>query len=132
MAPRLLLALLAILPGGCSGGWEDDAAALQRTFAEARAGLLLAGTGAVMPAAPRMPWPGAAMATPHGRPAASGPRPTAATELLGARPDTVRRWLGEPALRRAEGTAEVWLYAGPGCALDLVLYPEHGGLRAWK
>ena len=40
----------------------------------------------------------------------------------------MRRWLGEPALRRPEGGAEVWLYAGPGCALDLILYPAGHGL----
>ena len=41
----------------------------------------------------------------------------------------LRRWLGEPSLRRIEGGAEVWLYAGTACALDLVLYPDSGRLR---
>lgn len=59
-------------------------------------------------------------------PAAAGGRPAVAAELLGLGPELLRRWLGEPALRRAEGQAEVWLYAGDACALDLVLYPEAG------
>ncbi len=40
--------------------------------------------------------------------------------------------LGEPALRREEGGASVWLYSGAGCHLDIVLYPSReggGGLR---
>jgi hypothetical protein len=41
----------------------------------------------------------------------------------------LRRWFGEPDLRRPEGDAEVRLYLGPGCALDVVLYPEVGGGR---
>ena len=58
----------------------------------------------------------------------AGIRPSSAADLLGAGPETLRRWLGEPALRRPEGGAEVWLYAGPGCALDLILYPAGHGL----
>jgi hypothetical protein len=41
----------------------------------------------------------------------------------------LRRWLGEPNLRRPEGPAEIWLYAGQDCALDLILYREGSGLR---
>jgi hypothetical protein len=52
-----------------------------------------------------------------------------AAQLLRAAPETLRRWLGEPSLRRREGTAEIWLYAGADCALDLILYPEAGTLR---
>ncbi|BDG70402.1 hypothetical protein Rmf_03310 [Roseomonas fluvialis] len=36
--------------------------------------------------------------------------------------------LGDPALRRAEGEAEIWLYEAPPCRLDLVLYPQGGAL----
>lgn len=67
--------------------------------------------------------------TPPAAPLPAGVPPATASELLGAGPEVLRRRLGEPALRRIEGTAEIWLYAGPACALDLVLYPERGGLR---
>lgn len=132
MAPRLLLALLAVLPGACSGG-RDDAAALRRAFAEARAELMLAGTGEVVspPSSTRPAWhlaPAADPTVPAAGPVLPGSRPAAVAQLLGARPDAVRRWLGEPSLRRIEGTAEVWLYAGAACALDLVLYPDRDGL----
>jgi hypothetical protein len=117
-----MLPLLAALPVACAGNQDDSSAELRRAFADARAGLLLPGSGAVAGTASE-PRP---VVDAEGSPAA---RPAAAAELLGARPDAVRRWLGEPALRRIEGAAEVWLYAGPACALDLVLYPERGGLR---
>jgi hypothetical protein len=44
--------------------------------------------------------------------------------LKGRDPEAVISALGEPALRRREGTAEVWLYQAPDCRLDLVFYPE--------
>lgn len=47
--------------------------------------------------------------------------PGTASQLLGQSPDAVRRWLGEPRLRRNEGTAQVWLYQGPYCNLDVVM-----------
>jgi hypothetical protein len=55
--------------------------------------------------------------------------PGAVTELLGAAPDVLLARLGTPQLRRPEGDAEVWLYSGGGCQLDLLLYPAPGGLR---
>lgn len=59
--------------------------------------------------------------------------PTQAAQLLGAPPAALTRLLGPPRLRRAEGEAEIWLYQGAACHLDLVLYPAAGGgLRvAW-
>ena len=60
---------------------------------------------------------------------ATGAGVATAVQLLGLEPEALRRWLGEPSLRRADGDAEVWLYAGPACALDLVLYPNAGRLR---
>lgn len=115
MAPRLRL-LLALLPAACATPGEREAAAFQAAVMSSRASLAaLAPEGSLpanLPAA-----------------AAPGTRPAAAAQLLGAGPDAVRRWLGEPSLRRAEGQAEIRLYAGGACALDLVLYPEHGGLR---
>ncbi|WP_159994849.1 hypothetical protein [Roseomonas sp. 18066] len=47
--------------------------------------------------------------------------PQSATQLLGQSPDAVRRWLGEPRLRRNEGNAQVWLYQGQFCNLDVVM-----------
>ena len=44
--------------------------------------------------------------------------------LKGRDPEAVISALGEPALRRREGNAEVWLYQAPDCRLDLVFYPE--------
>jgi hypothetical protein len=48
-------------------------------------------------------------------------RPQSATQLLGQSPEAVRRWLGEPRLRRTEGQAQVWLYQAPSCNLDVVM-----------
>jgi hypothetical protein len=65
------------------------------------------------------------------RPAATAPRPVptprVASALLGASAEAVRATLGEPSLRRGEGPAEVWLYAGGGCQLDIVMYAVEGG-----
>jgi hypothetical protein len=67
-------------------------------------------------------------------PSASAPRrqgaspPAAATTLQGRDPEAVISALGEPALRRREGNAEVWLYQAPDCRLDLVFYPEDARL----
>jgi len=52
-----------------------------------------------------------------------------ASALMGASPAVVRATLGEPMLRREEGPAEVWLYAGGGCQLDIVMYPSESGPR---
>jgi hypothetical protein len=59
----------------------------------------------------------------------AGPPPAAASELVGAAPEAVLARLGPPALRRQEGDAQVWLYAGRACQLDLILYPTAGGPR---
>lgn len=62
-------------------------------------------------------------------PGGQGPPPTQAAELLGLSAERVAIWLGPPALRRAEGPgAEIWLYAGTECRLDLILYREAGPL----
>ena len=69
------------------------------------------------------------MPSPPGSPqrCASAARPHSASGLLGAGPEALRRWFGEPDLRRPEGGAEVRLYLGPGCALDVVLYADRAG-----
>lgn len=132
MAPRLRL-LLLLLPAGCAAPGEREAIALRQALESGQASL-----AAVAP--PGLPAT-MVLAAPPGRPrppgaahralrpaAPAGPRPSRAADLLGAGPETLRHWLGEPALRRPEGSAEVWLYAGPGCALDLILYPARHGL----
>jgi hypothetical protein len=126
MAPRLRL-LLLLLPAGCAAP-EDRELAAFRLAAESSQASLAVTAPAPLPAAPARPAPRAASLIDI-RHAPPGPRPVAAAQMLGAGPETLRRWLGEPALRRPEGGAEIWLYAGEGCALDLVLYPAGGGLR---
>ncbi|MCU0888194.1 MAG: hypothetical protein MUC64_09305 [Rubritepida sp.] len=58
-----------------------------------------------------------------------GPAPAASSELMGAPPEVLLARLGPPQLRRQEGDAQVWLYAGRGCQLDLILYPTPAGPR---
>jgi hypothetical protein len=48
--------------------------------------------------------------------------PAAASALQGQEPEAVISALGEPALRRREGDAEIWLYQALDCRLDLVFY----------
>jgi len=134
MAPRLRL-LLLLLPAGCAAPGDRETVAMRSALESGQASLVavapplvLVGTTARPVPLPHQP------TTRHERPPAAGrfdpagSHPASAAELLGAGPETLRRWLGEPALRRPEGGAEVWLYAGPGCALDLILYPGGHGL----
>jgi hypothetical protein len=60
---------------------------------------------------------------------APSPRPEASPGLIGATPEALRAALGEPMLRRSEGPAQIWLYAGGGCHLDIVLYAGEAGPR---
>ncbi|MFN3450422.1 MAG: hypothetical protein ACK44F_17130, partial [Roseococcus sp.] len=87
-------------------------------------------------ASPRSPRPAAALPPPGPRalpplppPGPPEPPPARAAALIGARPEQLLARLGAPALRREEGGAQIWLYATSACHLDLVLYPEGGGLR---
>jgi hypothetical protein len=57
------------------------------------------------------------------------PRPPAGARYVGASPDALRAALGEPLLRRNEDPAEIWLYAGGGCQLDVVFYAGESGPR---
>jgi hypothetical protein len=43
---------------------------------------------------------------------------------LGQEPHAIQAALGDPALRRREGAAEIWLYQAEACRLDLVFYLE--------
>ncbi|RAI60778.1 hypothetical protein [Roseicella frigidaeris] len=133
MAITPWLRLLLLLPAAaCATSGEREAEALRHALESSQASLAaLAPQGIPAQPAPR-PVSLTAATSPAAMPAlpaaASGPAPTAAAQLLGAPPALLRRWLGEPSLIRAEGGAEVWLYAGPACALDLVLYPAGDGL----
>jgi hypothetical protein len=141
IAAALLLA--TIVPAAC-GGRRDETrlAALEAGIASAQASLAALSTAAPSSAAPSSaaPFPppllGAIAPTKSAGPVAgaaarlpSGQRPAAAAELLGAGPDALLRWFGDPDLRRPEGDADVLLFLGSGCALDVVLYAEAGGKR---
>ncbi|WP_146422760.1 hypothetical protein [Humitalea rosea] len=71
----------------------------------------------------------AAVGTHPGPAASAGLRPRETSGLIGAPPEVLVGWLGEPRLRRREDGAEIWLYQAPACHLDVVLYPEAGRLR---
>jgi hypothetical protein len=61
--------------------------------------------------------------------AARNAPPDTAAGLIGADAEAVIRLFGAPRRRRSEGSAEIWLYAGPGCHLDIVFYPgDNGGV----
>ena len=144
LRPAALLPLLAL---GCAADRGEEAAALmQQALFSTQASLAMAGGGASRPVAPRDagPPPAAARGTvspvggapPGAMPAAiaPGPRqrgtapPATAQALMGTGAEPLRRMLGEPALRRAEGEGEIWLYEAPSCRLDIVLYPQGGVL----
>lgn len=110
MAPLRLLPVLLL--AACQAGGEGPA-----------------DTGPVAPAAPAV---SAARAPARPSPPTSAPRathapPDTAAALLGAEPEAVIGVLGAPLLRRSEGSAEIWLYAGPQCHLDIVFYPAEDG-----
>lgn len=144
MARRFLLLLL--LPAGCAALEDRQALALRAAMESGQASLAAVGPAAMGAglSASMLPSGASSSGSPSGpaaplipRPAGLadlgmvriGPEPVSAAQLLGAGPDALRRWLGEPALRRPEAGAEVWLYTADGCALDLVLYPDGGRLR---
>lgn len=130
----MVLFFSALLPTAC-GESRDQArvAALEAGIASAQASLaILSGTGAPTPSAPPFSAPSNPVAAkPVGLSvgassirSSSGARPLAVAELLGAGPDALRRWFGDPDLRRPESDAEVQLFLGDGCALDVVLYAD--------
>lgn len=109
--------LILLLPlAACAGGPQLETEAAEAALASHRASLQALG-------APSTPARRAATAA-----VPSGASLQAAS-LLGATPEAVRAALGEPFLRRAEGAAQIWLYSGGGCQLDLVLYSGDAGLR---
>jgi len=102
---------------------EDAALGLEQALRDTRASLAVLGMPETMTptrAAPLPPPPSSASAP---RRLGASP-PPAAGVLQGREPEAVISALGEPALRRREGEAEIWLYQAPDCRLDLVFYPE--------
>ena len=135
MGPRL--GLLLLLPVGCAQVPADEVARMTAALEHSQASLAAVTRGGITPAelSPSLGRVASRPATLAGlgrtrrADEAPGTRPVAAAQLLGAVPDALRRWLGEPVRRRLEGPAEIWLYAAPDCALDLVLYRDAGSLR---
>jgi hypothetical protein len=128
-------ALVPLVLLGCAADRGEEAAALmQQALFSTQASLALAGGAPRAPAPAGAPPAGPAIAAAAMAPATPGPRqrgsapPTAAAALVGTAADQMRRMLGEPALRRGEGEAEIWLYEAPACRLDIVLYPQGGAL----
>lgn len=123
-AASLALAALFLTPGCRKAEAEGATLGLEQALRDTKASLAAIG---LPPTPESAPIPMAALPPP---PSASSPRrqgvspPNAATALQGRDPAAVISALGEPALRRREGDAEVWLYQAPDCRLDLVFYPE--------
>jgi hypothetical protein len=105
---------------------EARLAALEAGFAQARASLAAlssgASSGGALPSSSGGGGSGGGSVPPSFRSVSAASAPLAASGLIGAEAEALRRWFGEPDLRRREGEGEVRLYLGPGCALDLVLY----------
>lgn len=127
--PRWVLLLPLLLPA-CAGGPDREVEAAQAALASHRASLEALGLPSSAPRPAPVPQrvPGR-MAGPAATAPRPVPAPRVASALLGASPEAVRAALGEPMLRREEGPAEVWLYAGGGCQLDIVMYPSEAGPR---
>lgn len=130
---RLVLAGVCTLLGACASDDGEEAAALMR-HALASTQASLAATG-VQPAPASAPAPvPAAAVPPPSIPRPGAPRrrgsapPSAAAALVGVTAEQLQRMLGEPSIRRPEGTAEVWLYEAPACRLDVILHAEGGSL----
>ena len=125
------LAVVALLfsPGCRKAEAEGATLGLEQALRDTKASLAAIGAPPAAEAAPIVQ----SLALPP-PPSANTPRrqgaspPAAATALQGREPEAVISALGEPALRRREGNAEVWLYQAPDCRLDLVFYPEEARL----
>jgi hypothetical protein len=53
--------------------------------------------------------------------------PPVAQGLIGSTPEILNAEFGQPALRRVDGPAQVWLYHSSVCGLNLILYPDATG-----
>jgi len=127
------LALVALLfsPGCRKAEAEGATLGLEQALRDTKASLAAIGAPSAADAprvvrAASLPAPPSSDTGPR-RQGATSP-PDAAIALQGRDPEAVISALGEPALRRREGNAEVWLYQAPDCRLDLVFYPEDARL----
>ena len=124
------LAALLITPACRKAEAEDAALGIEQALRDTRASLAAIGappTVAAPPVASAASLPAPPSSNSEPRRLGASP-PAAAAALQGREPDAVISALGEPALRRREGNAEVWLYQAPDCRLDLVFYPEDARL----
>ncbi|MFM7417585.1 MAG: hypothetical protein ACKO51_17705 [Alphaproteobacteria bacterium] len=134
MAPRasylgaasLAVAALLLTPACRKSEAEGATLGLEQALRDTRASLAALG----LPSAPNAPQTERPAPLPPPPSSASAPRrqganpPATASALQGQMPEAVISALGEPALRRREGDAEIWLYQAPDCRLDLVFYAE--------
>lgn len=124
-----------VLLGGCAGLAGDPATPLRDSLAATQASLrAIRGEAAPPPPLPdarhgATTTPALAAPGPLPPPLPRGSAPVAASALLRRSGTELRAVLGEPALRRAEGVAEIWLYEAPRCRLDVILYREDGAMR---
>jgi hypothetical protein len=125
-AASLAVAALLLTPACRKSDAEGATLGLEQALRDTRASLAAIG----LPSAPDAPQAERPAPLPPPPSSASAPRrqganpPAAANALQGREPEAVLSALGEPALRRREGDAEIWLYQAPDCRLDLVFYPE--------
>lgn|GEM_PF-754770 len=123
---------------GCAPA-PDVSAVAEQALADGRASLaLLAVAVPPAPPAPREPARIQPLRTEGMPPAGEAPvasfvpaagMPSHAAAFSGSPPERVLGWLGEPALRRAEGPIAIWLYSTAGCQLDVMFYPSTDGPR---
>jgi hypothetical protein len=125
-AASLALAALLLTPACRKSEAGGATLGLEQALRDTRASLAALG----LPSAPEAPQTARPAPLPPPARSASVPRregtspPAAAAALQGREPEAVISALGEPALRRREGEAEIWLYQAPDCRLDLVFYPD--------
>lgn len=126
----LALASLLLTSACRKAGADGAALGLEQALRDTRASLAAIGAPPVADLQPLI----RAASLPPPPSSADGPRrlgaspPDAAAVLQGREAEAVISALGEPALRRREGNAEIWLYQAPDCRLDLVFYPEDARL----
>ncbi|MCR0985800.1 hypothetical protein [Roseomonas populi] len=116
--PGLRASVLLLLLVGCAPPGPDRAASevLKQVLESHRASL--AGLNTAPP--------------PRTSPVTRRGAPSGVAALLGQTREGVIAALGQPTRRRPEGEAEIWLYQGTHCALDVVLYRQSSTPRvAW-
>ena len=125
-AVSLAVAALLLTPACRKSEAEGATLGLEQALRDTRASLAALG----LPSAPGTSQTERPGPLPPPPTSASSPRrqgaspPATAVALKGQISEAVILALGEPALRRREGDAEIWLYQAPDCRLDLVFYGE--------